>query len=169
GRRPARHPADLGVAGAGLERARAQLAAELASAGGGASVDAAREALESCRACLDAGVEVDVNAVKVGRAAAALKTPAADAYREACERYAPARRDRRAVPTLALVDELLGRYADAYAQAKRARTAVDFDDLELMCRDLLVAEPGIAAGYRDRFARIMVDEFQDTNPLQMEL
>jgi ATP-dependent helicase/nuclease subunit A len=166
---PSPHPADLGAAAARLGRARAQLAAELASAGGGASVDAAREALESCRACLDAGDEVDVDGVKVGRTAAALKTPAADAYREACERYAHALADRRAVPTLALVDELLGRYADAYAQAKRARTAVDFDDLELLCRDLLVAEPGIAAGYRERFARIMVDEFQDTNPLQMEL
>jgi ATP-dependent exoDNAse (exonuclease V) beta subunit len=168
-RLPAAHPADLGAAATHLERARADLAAELALAGGGASVDAAREALESCRACLDAGDQVDVDAVKVGRTAAALKTPAADEYREACERYAHALADRRAVPTLALVDELLGRYADAYAQAKRTRTAVDFDDLELLCRDLLVAEPGIAGGYRERFARIMVDEFQDTNPLQMQL
>jgi ATP-dependent helicase/nuclease subunit A len=166
---PEAHPADLDTAAAGLERARAELAAELAGCAGGSSVDAAREALETCGERLAGGREVDVDAVKVGRTAAALKTPAADAYREACERYAHARADRRAVPTLALVDELLGRYADAYAQAKRARAAVDFDDLELMCRDLLVAEPGIAAGYRARFERIMVDEFQDTNPLQLEL
>jgi ATP-dependent helicase/nuclease subunit A len=167
---PDPHPADPVAAAAELDRARAVLAAELgAAAGGGASVDAAREALESCRAKLSAGDAVDVGAVKVGRTAAALKTPAADEYRAACERYAHARADQRAVPTLALVDELLGRYADAYAQAKRARTAVDFDDLELLARDLLVAEPGIAVGYRERFERIMVDEFQDTNPLQLEL
>jgi ATP-dependent helicase/nuclease subunit A len=167
---PEPRPADLRAAGAELERAQAAFAAELATApNGGASVDAAREALQECGARLRVGDEVDIGAVKVGRTAAALKTPAADAYREACDRYARALADRRAVPALALVDELLGRYADAYAQAKRARTAVDFDDLELLCRDLLVAEPGIAAGYRDRFARIMVDEFQDTNPLQLEL
>jgi ATP-dependent helicase/nuclease subunit A len=168
-RLPEGQPADLDAAAAGLERARAGLAAELAGCAGGSSVDAAREALETCRARLAGGSDVDVGAVKVGRTAAALKTPAADAYREACECYAHAMADRRAVPTLALVDELLGRYADAYAQAKRGRTAVDFDDLELLCRDLLVAEPGIAAGYRARFERIMVDEFQDTNPLQLEL
>jgi ATP-dependent helicase/nuclease subunit A len=167
---PEPRPADRAAAAAELERARAALAAELqGAAGGGASVDAAREALESCSAKLSAGDEVDVGVVKVGRTAAALKTPAADEYRAACERYAHALADQRAVPALALVDELLGRYADAYAQAKRARTAVDFDDLELLARDLLVAEPGIAAGYRERFERIMVDEFQDTNPLQLEL
>jgi ATP-dependent helicase/nuclease subunit A len=167
---PAPRPADPAAAAAELEHARAALAAELGGvAGGGASVDTAREALESCRARLGAGDAVDVGAVKVGRTATALKTPAADEYRAACERYAHALADQRAVPTLTLVDELLGRYADAYAQAKRARTAVDFDDLELLARDLLVAEPGIAAGYRERFERIMVDEFQDTNPLQLEL
>jgi ATP-dependent helicase/nuclease subunit A len=167
---PEPHPADPAAAAVGLERARAALAAELGGAiTGGASVDAAREALETCRAALDAGDPVDLGAVKVGRTAAALKTPAADAYRAACEDYAHALADQRAVPALALVDELLGRYADAYAQAKRARTAVDFDDLELLCRDLFRAEPGIAAGYRERFERIMVDEFQDTNPLQLDL
>src|SRR5262249_11463363 len=122
-----------------------------------------------CQAALVRRAEVDVDAVRVGRAAAALKTPAADAYRDACDAYAHALADRRAVPALALVDELLGRYADAYAAAKRKRGAVDCDDLELMTRDLLAREPGIAAGYRERFERIVVDEFQDTNPLQLEL
>ena len=46
---------------------------------------------------------------------------------------------------------------------------LDFDDLELLARDLLPASRRIAAGYRERFERIMVDEFQDTNPLQLEL
>ncbi|MEY2533522.1 MAG: ATP-dependent helicase/nuclease subunit, partial [bacterium] len=75
----------------------------------------------------------------------------------------------RARPALALVDELLGRYADAYAAAKRGRSAVDFDDLELLTRDLLDAAPATAAGYAERFERIMVDEFQDTNPLQLRI
>jgi ATP-dependent helicase/nuclease subunit A len=165
---PTPRPADPTVARVQLERACATLAAELATANGsGTSVGAAREALQACHAQLQAGGEIEV--VKVGRTAAALKTPTADAYREAAAGYAAALADQRAVPALALVDELLGRYADAYAAAKRTRTAVDFDDLLLLVRDLLVAAPAIASGYRERFARVMVDEFQDTNPLQLEL
>jgi ATP-dependent helicase/nuclease subunit A len=166
---PRGRPADLDAARAALDRACSAFAAELASAGAGAAVDAARDALEVCRGALESGAGVHPKGAKVGRTANALKTPSADAYRSACEAHAAALADRRAVPALALVDELLGRYADAYAAAKRARGGVDFDDLELLARDLLAGEPGIAAGYRERFERIMVDEFQDTNALQLEL
>ncbi len=166
---PTPRPADPGAARAALQRAYAAFAAELAGANGGAAVDAARQALEVCRVALDAGAGAHPKGAKVARNAGALKTPAADAYRAACDDHVHALADQRAVPALALVDELLGRYADAYAAAKRARAGVDFDDLELLARDLLVREPGIAAGYRERFERIMVDEFQDTNPLQLEL
>jgi ATP-dependent exoDNAse (exonuclease V) beta subunit len=69
----------------------------------------------------------------------------------------------------ALLDELLGAYAAAYAAGKRERSALDFDDLELGARDLLAAAPAVAEAYASRFARIMVDEFQDTNELQMQL
>ena len=166
---PPGRPADLDAARAELDRACSAFAAELAGAGAGAAVDAAREALTVCRGALEAGAAVHPKDAKVGRTANALKTPAADAYRAACEAHAAALADRLAVPALALVDELLGRYADAYAAAKRARGGVDFDDLELLARDLLAREPGIAAGYRERFERVMVDEFQDTNALQLEL
>jgi ATP-dependent exoDNAse (exonuclease V) beta subunit len=166
---PPGRAADLDAARAELERACADFAGELAGAGAGAAVDAAREALTICRAALDCGAAAHPKGAKVARNANALKTPAADAYRAACEAYAGALADRLAVPALALVDELLGRYADAYAAAKRALGGVDFDDLELLARDLLAREPGIAAGYRERFEHIMVDEFQDTNALQLEL
>jgi ATP-dependent exoDNAse (exonuclease V) beta subunit len=165
---PAPRPSDPAAARAALEGACAAFLAELRICGsGGTSVDTALEALQTCHAALGSGGEVQTP--KVGRTAAALKTPAADAYREAADSYGRALADRRAVPAVGLVDELLGRYADAYAAAKRERATVDFEDLQLMVRDLLVAAPGIAAGYRERFARIMVDEFQDTNPLQLEL
>ena len=167
---PPGRPADLDAARAELDRACSAFAAELAGAGAGAAVDAAREALTVCRGALEAGATVHPKGAKVGRNANALKTPAADAYRAALRGSRRGRcADRLAVPALALVDELLGRYADAYAAAKRARGGVDFDDLELLARDLLAREPGIAAGYRERFERIMVDEFQDTNALQLEL
>ena len=166
---PPGRASDLDAARAELDSACSTFAAELAGAGAGAAVDAAREALTVCRGALESGATVHPKGAKVARNANALKTPAADAYRAACEAHARALADRLAVPALALVDELLGRYADAYAAAKRVRGGVDFDDLELLARDLLASEPGIAAGYRERFERIMVDEFQDTNALQLEL
>ncbi len=69
----------------------------------------------------------------------------------------------------ALIEVLLGRFAAAYAALKDGRGLLDFDDLELRARDLLRARPDVAAGYRERFAEVMVDEFQDTSRLQVEL
>ena len=91
------------------------------------------------------------------------------AYLEACAAYLRARDDAAAVPVLGCLDDLLRAFAAAYATAKRARSAVDFADLELVARDLLRDQPAVAAALRERFARVMVDEFQDTNPLQLEL
>ena len=68
---------------------------------------------------------------------------------------------------LALVDALLETFASAYAEAKAARAAVDFDDLELGVRDLLAGVPAVRRRWRERFELIMVDEFQDTNRLQL--
>jgi superfamily I DNA/RNA helicase len=46
---------------------------------------------------------------------------------------------------------------------------LDFDDLELGARDLLASAPAVAEAVREPLRRIMVDEFQDTNDLQMQL
>ena len=43
---------------------------------------------------------------------------------------------------------------------------LDFDDLELHARDLL-ADPAIRARWAERFELIMIDEFQDTNAVQL--
>jgi ATP-dependent exoDNAse (exonuclease V) beta subunit len=128
---------------------------------------AALEALVDCREALAAAR--DVAGFTVGRNAGALKGDACDAYRAAHCAYLQALADREAVPVWRLLGELLERYATAYAEGKRAGSNVDFDDLELFARDLLAGDAAIRARYAGRFARIMVDEFQDTNPLQLEL
>jgi ATP-dependent helicase/nuclease subunit A len=69
----------------------------------------------------------------------------------------------------ALLDELLERFGLAYERLKRARAAVDFDDLELLARDLLAEREDVRSGWSDRFELLMVDEFQDTNPRQLEI
>ena len=173
---PAPRPVVLAAARADLEAAARGAAAALAAARSLATIDRARSAIDACLRTLSelaAGEPATAAAVD---AAAFRAGGVAELKREPCERYlaahaafAAACRDARARPALALVDELLGRYADAYAAGKRERSSVDFDDLELLTRDLLDRSPATAAGYAERFARIMVDEFQDTNPLQLSI
>ncbi len=62
--------------------------------------------------------------------------------------------------------------ADIYAAlgpALRAANAMDFDDLLLHPLTLFRQHPELLARYRERFAFILVDEFQDTNRGQYEL
>jgi ATP-dependent helicase/nuclease subunit A len=67
-----------------------------------------------------------------------------------------------------LRDETTG-FFGAVAAEKRRRGLVDFDDLLLLARDLLRRSSPARAHFRRRFRLIAVDEFQDTDPLQMEI
>ena len=173
---PAVGPPELGGPRAGLEHAARAAAAELAGARALKSIGRARAAVDRCLALLEelgpdapaTAAALEAACFKAGSVAELQAEPCAR-YLQAQEAFAAACRDARARPVLGLIDELLGRYADAYAAAKRARSAVDFDDLELYARDLLAGAPAAAAAYAQRFERIMVDEFQDTNPLQLEI
>lgn len=64
---------------------------------------------------------------------------------------------------------LLFNYGKDYEAAKARRGGLDFEDLQLKSLDLLLRRPDIAETYREQFVEIMVDEFQDTNRLQMDL
>lgn len=161
--------------GFALMRACAAAAAELATADDTKTVVEARAALARCEERLDQPVGEDgpppgwFDDLGFPRRGKAVTTEACEAYRDALAAYAAAWRDRRAAELLPVFDALLQAYADAYRAAKRVRAAVDFDDLELLSRDLLRAHPAIRARYAGRFERIMVDEFQDSSPLQVEL
>ena len=90
-------------------------------------------------------------------------------YCEASKRLEQAVVDALAEDDRVLLEQLLREYDDAYGAVKDVRGLLDFNDLELRARDLLRAVPEVAEGYRDRFLEVMVDEFQDTNRLQVEL
>ncbi|MFN2629306.1 MAG: UvrD-helicase domain-containing protein [Gaiellaceae bacterium] len=90
-------------------------------------------------------------------------------YEEARRRVEQAALDRLAADDRAQLQELLTRFAEAYSAAKRAESAVDFEDLQLAARDLLRDNELIREREQLRFRSIMVDEFQDTNRLQCEL
>jgi ATP-dependent exoDNAse (exonuclease V) beta subunit len=67
---------------------------------------------------------------------------------------------------LALAIERIG---DAYLRRKRSEAAVDFADLEQFAVDLLETHAGVRQAVSGRFDEILMDELQDTNPLQWRL
>ncbi len=56
-----------------------------------------------------------------------------------------------------------------YHRQMKLLNAVDFDDLLTLAEKLLRDFPDVAAAWQARYDHIMVDEFQDTNRLQMDL
>lgn len=64
-----------------------------------------------------------------------------------------------------LAEEFVRRYADE----RRARGIAEFDDLLIWTRDLLRDHPEVRRSFQDRFVAVLVDEFQDTDALQVEI
>jgi ATP-dependent exoDNAse (exonuclease V) beta subunit len=64
---------------------------------------------------------------------------------------------------------LLLAFADEYEARKADLGALDFEDLQLLTRRLWTERPDIAERFGSRFAEILVDEFQDTNELQLQV
>jgi ATP-dependent helicase/nuclease subunit A len=93
----------------------------------------------------------------------------AAAYDEARRAVEQAALDDMAARDRDLLQELLDAFAGAYAAAKERESALDFEDLQLVARDLLRDNADIRAREAWRFRAVMVDEFQDTNRLQCEL
>ena len=58
---------------------------------------------------------------------------------------------------------------DAYKKEMNSHRLIDFDDMVLLCRDLLVSRPEVLQMWQNRFKYILIDEFQDINPLQYEV
>ena len=67
-----------------------------------------------------------------------------------------------------LQQELAGA-TERYQDLKRAAGALDFTDLLARARDLIKANAGVRAHLQQKFTRIFVDEFQDTDPIQADI
>lgn len=63
----------------------------------------------------------------------------------------------------------LGSLFARYQEELRTLNAMDFDDLLLQARNLLAQHPEARARWQKKYRYILIDEFQDTNRLQMEL
>lgn len=174
---PEPRPAPLAERRTALAIACVEAAAALADAPDGKTVAKARGILDECARLLERAAAPDapppapaeVERLTLPRNGRALKALACEAYRDALAAYADACADAHALPVHALLDELLREFGARYAAAKRDAGAVDFEDLELRANRLLREHDHLRARYAERFVHVMVDEFQDTNPLQLEL
>lgn len=66
---------------------------------------------------------------------------------------------------IGLVQPAIQRFRDF----KRSASLLDFDDLIFAARDLLCNHDPVRRALAARFAHVLVDEFQDTDPLQIEI
>src|SRR3954447_10737866 len=95
---------------------------------------------------------------------------------EACGRYTDSLKRAQATvaahvlgPAYAQLRELVVRFGAHYEELKADRAALDFEDLQLKAVELLSSSEPLRDRYREQFAHLMVDEFQDTNDLQLRL
>ena len=58
---------------------------------------------------------------------------------------------------------------ELYRKRKKEINAMDFDDLLLNAWTLLKEKPEILKLYQEQFQHVLVDEYQDTNPIQAEI
>ncbi|HWB68501.1 MAG TPA: 3'-5' exonuclease, partial [Solirubrobacterales bacterium] len=126
-----------------------------------------REELERALEILNGGETADLSELAGLRTDS--KAQGMAPYREAVDaavaRVAEAGEGGEAYRHVALLMEL---FSTHFVAAKERRGGIDFEDLQILAARLL--ERGeIGNAYRDRFTHLMVDEFQDTNRLQLRL
>jgi len=63
----------------------------------------------------------------------------------------------------------MARLYAAYEEVKRARGSIDFEDVLLLTVGILEDRPDVAAQVRGQYRHLVVDEYQDVNPLQQAL
>jgi ATP-dependent helicase/nuclease subunit A len=177
------------VAGAHAElRSRGEAEPRLPQAPAADSDEALRRAAGAAAECLEELGEGDPKRDLLERALARLRAPGPSAsldelwalrtpskakslapYREAIDgaisRAAEAGEGGVAYRHLATLLEL---YSSRFEAAKARRAGIDFEDLQILAATLL-ERAEIGGAYRSRFAHLLVDEFQDTNRLQLRL
>lgn len=67
------------------------------------------------------------------------------------------------------VIELLEQAKCIYDRLRRASGGLDFQDLLIRTAEALQSQPGLRNYFQRRFTHLLVDEFQDTDPIQAEI
>ncbi len=71
------------------------------------------------------------------------------------------------------LSDLVKAFTDAFAEAKRSKALIDFNDMEQYALQILTREVDgdfvpseVAESYQQKFAEVMIDEYQDSNLVQ---
>lgn len=99
---------------------------------------------------------------------AALNTRATELHSTACEAWTELLQ-AVAGRVLAELIEAAGPVVRTFRDYKRSAALLDFDDLIFAARDLLRDHEPVRRALGDRYRHLLVDEFQDTDPLQSEI
>ncbi|WP_370287778.1 UvrD-helicase domain-containing protein [Nocardioides sp.] len=91
-----------------------------------------------------------------------------DEVKEVLERVAAVRGDVVAQCLQRLTEWCAGQVL-AEAEERRREGRLEFHDLLVMARDLLTKQPEVRATLHETYQRLLLDEFQDTDPIQIEL
>ncbi|HVG32933.1 MAG TPA: ATP-dependent helicase [Pyrinomonadaceae bacterium] len=75
----------------------------------------------------------------------------------------------RRFPHFEPLGQQIKRVDTIYMERKRERNVMDYDDLLLNWKRLLIEKTEVANIYAEQFQHILVDEYQDTNKLQAEI
>ena len=107
-------------------------------------------------------------------ATAALKSVAAPRSRKSDEPLSICEQilDRAAQAALEVLVARLAAFTLDAAEQRRAGGRLEFHDLLVRARSLLRHDthgPAVRAALRERYQRLLIDEFQDTDPIQVEL
>ena len=70
---------------------------------------------------------------------------------------------------LSVEDDLSREMFPFYQEEMERRKLMDFDDMLVLCRNLLRKDPVLLSALRKRFRYLLIDEFQDINPVQYEI
>ena len=66
-------------------------------------------------------------------------------------------------------DEIVSRVFIRYQEIIDQSNACDFDDLLMKTKTILLENKDIREKWSDRYKQVIIDEFQDTNPLQFDI
>ncbi len=72
-------------------------------------------------------------------------------------------------PVLVPIHNELRRFVVEYAEHRRRHGELEFQDLLVRASRLLEQEPSVAMSLRHRYKRLLIDEFQDNDPLQTRI
>jgi ATP-dependent helicase/nuclease subunit A len=108
-----------------------------------------------------------------------LRAGTAEGWGTDCERMKELQDEYRAlckdIPAQLRTEALVGmlphveRFVTDYERQRKQDGVADYDDLLFWARDLLRDSPPARRYFRGRFGALLIDEFQDTDPVQAEL